>query len=287
MKKLILTFILLLSFMAHSQSRVTKCSCCNKPKAVSHKKKPTPPKKKTVIVKPVKPAVAPVRSETNIIINNNFNYVFPQKVETKTQKDTIVIIKTVDKPLTPDNPEFEIYAGVIDPKQSNSLGYMIGANIMPSLHQIGKDGKERVWLNKLLIGFEFSGYDTPTKYVDRSVAPNTASATTEVGCDCEETTLGGFSVGGLSAGSKYDFKQNVRGFSLNLGVEIYKGWYLTSGVTGYRRVLILNGGEVATTRYVYLDAGIKKFIKLGNVYLSPMFKFNNEVTSFGLGFSYD
>lgn len=281
----------MLSFMAYSQSSVTKCSCCNKPKTVSHKKKPTPPKKKTVIVKPVKPPVAPVRSETNIIINNNFNYVVPQKVETKTQKDTIVIIKTVDKPLTPDTPEFEIYAGVIDPKLSNSLGYMIGANIMPSLHQIGKDGKERVWLNKLLIGFEFSGYDTPTKYVDGSVAPNTTSVPTAVDCNCEATPIGGVTAGGLSgglsAGSKYNFKQNIRGFSLNFGVEIYKGWYLTSGVTGYKRVFILDGDKLATTRYVYLDAGIKKFIKLGNVYLSPMFKFNSEVTSFGLGFSYD
>ena len=158
---------------------------------------------------------------------------------------------------------------------------MIGANIMPNLHQIGKDGKERTWLNRYLVGFEFSGYDIPTQYVN-TPSTSTAPVTKPLDCNCDETTFGGF-----VAGSKYNFKQNVRGFSLNFGVEIYKGWYLTSGVAGYRRVLIVDGDKVATSRYVYLDAGIKKFIKLGNVYLSPMFKFNTEVTSFGLGFSYD
>lgn len=276
MKKLILILAFLLSFISYSQSNKTKtkdCECIVK----KHKKKPI--KKKTVIIPVVKPVIAPVKTEINITVNNIINSCPCPKVEVV--KDTVVIIKVIDKPVIIDTPEFEVYAGVVNSKQFNAMGYMIGANIIPNLHQIGKDGKQRQWLNRYLLGVEFSGYDTNTQYVNIPGLPNTP-ITTPVNCNCEQTPFDGF-----ETGANYNYKYTVRGFSLNLGVEIYKGWYLTSGVTGYKRVLIVDGDKVATSRYVYLDAGIKKFIKIGNVYLSPMFKFNTEVTSFGLGFSYD
>jgi hypothetical protein len=277
MKKLILILALLFSFISYSQSSKNKTKNCECIVKTTHKKKPI--KKKTVILNTVKP-VTPVKSDINITINNTIINSCPCP---EVKKDTLVIIKTIEKPVVVvrDTPEFEIYAGIVDSRQFNAIGYMIGANIIPNLHQIGKDGKQRQWLNRYLLGVEFSGYDTNTQYVN---IPGSTSVpiTKPENCNCTETTFGGF-----ETGSSYNYKYLVRGFSINLGVEVYRGWYLTSGVTGYKRTFVFNNDKVGNERYVYLDAGIKKFIKLGNVYLSPMFKFNTEVTSFGLGFSYD
>lgn len=279
MKKILILFILLFSFGSYAQA-TKKCSCCNKviSKASHHKKKVV--KKKTHVVK-LNP-VAPVHTEINIIINNTINYT-PQKMETKViAKDTV--IKVVEKPIPvklDKGPEFEVYTGVVDPKHTSGLGHMIGLNITPNLHQIGKNGLEREWLNRYLFGFEFSGYSTKEQTFETQ-GSSTGVVTTLVGCNCDETTFGDF-----KNGSKYTFKQDVLGLSLNFGVEIYKGWYLTSGVTAYRRKLILDGKSIDTVNSMFIDAGIKKFFKVGNVFLSPMFKFNEQTTSFGLGFSYD
>jgi hypothetical protein len=282
MKKLILTFILLLSFISYSQTSVSKCTCgCSKKTTVVHKKNKKPvikkPKIKPVVKPVIKPTVSPLSSAPiNITMNSYVTYVQQPEV---TKKDTV--IKLVEKPLVRDTPEFEVYVGVVDPKQSNVLGYMIGFNIIPNLHQIGKDGKEREWLNRYLFGFEFSGYNTSLQTIE-TTGSSTEVVTKPIDCDCEQSDFGGF-----ASGSKYTFKKEVRAFSLNFGVEVYKGWYIISGVTGYNSTLIVDGEKVAHFRNAYLDLGVKKFIKVGNVYLSPMFKFNNEVTSFGVGFSYD
>lgn len=49
----------------------------------------------------------------------------------------------------------------------------------------------------------------------------------------------------------------------------------------------MNNNIINTSYSTYIDGGVKKFIKVGSIYLSPMIKFNPEVTSFGIGFSYD
>lgn len=276
MKKFILIFILLVSFGSYSQTSTKKCSCCSKSTVVHHKK---PIKKKKHIVKPIVNTLPQPSIIVNNITNNTIIY---QEPETK-EVEIDTVIKVIEKPvaLKRDTPEFEVYAGVVNPKEINTLGYMVGFNILPNLHQIGKNGKEREYLNKYLFGFEFSGYKTnpqiielPTNIIEQMVTP--------VDCNCEETTFGGF-----SNGLRIGVNQEVKGLSLNFGVEIYKGWYLISGVTSYQRKLILDGKSVNTSYSTFIDAGIKKFFKVGNVYLSPTIKFNEQTSSFGLGFSYD
>lgn len=270
--------MLMVSFGSYSQ--IKKCTCCSKPtRTVHHIKKPKP--------KP-KPVAKPVAKNIEMATHITINYitapapisVAPQVV----QKDTVVkIVKVIAEPakLKPDTPEFEIYAGVVNPKHITPLGYMVGLNITPSLHQIGKDGKEREYLNKFLFGFEFSGYKTNPQTVEVA-GTTTAPVTTEICTSCEGTSLGGY-----SSGSNYSYNQDVKALSINLGVEIYKGWFFTTGVTAYKSKYFLNGNNVNTTNSVFIDAGVKKFFKVGNVFLSPMIKFNEQTSSFGLGFSYD
>ncbi len=290
--------LLMVTFGSYSQCMVKKCTCCTKPtRVVHHIKKPVKPKHKP------KPIVKPIANNVEMATNVTINYIstpLPASPVTQTvQKDTVVkIVMLIAEPakLKPDTPEFEIYAGVVNPKQINTLGYMVGLNITPSLHQIGKNGKEREYLNKFLFGFEFSGYNTTPQSVKSSgsyTAPVTQSIVTTEDCNCEDTTLGGFtsgstnSVNNLASTPDYTFKREIKGLSLNFGVEIYKGWFLISGVTAYNSKFILDDKTVNTTNSVYIDAGIKKFFKLGNVYLSPMVKFNELTSSFGVGFSYD
>ena len=270
---------MLISFGSYSQ--VKKCSCCSKPtRVVHHIKKPVKPKPK--------PFVKPVAKNTEIATHVTINYITapaPASPATQTvQKDTVVkIVKVIAEPakLKPDTPEFELYAGVVNPKYTNQLGYMVGLNITPSLHQIGKNGKEREYLNKFLFGFEFSGYKTNPQTVEVA-GTTTAPVVTSEDCHCEATNLGGF-----TSGTNYSYNQDVKALSINLGVEIYKGWFFTTGVTAYKSKYFLNGNNVNTTNSVYIDAGVKKFFKLGNVYLSPTVKFNELTSSFGVGFSYD
>ena len=275
--------MLMVTFGSYSQCIVKKCTCCSKPtRVVNHIKKPIKPKPKP------RPVVKPVANNTEIATNVTINYITapaPASPAIQTvQKDTVVkIVKVIAEPvkLKPDTPEFEIYVGVVNPKYINPLGYMVGLNITPSLHQIGKNGKEREYLNKFLFGFEFSGYNTSPQTVGVA-GTTTAPVTTEICTSCEGTTLGGF-----SSGSNYSYNQDMKGLSLNFGVEIYKGWFLISGVTAYKSKYFLNGNNVNTTNSVFIDAGIKKFFKVGNVFLSPTIKFNELTSSFGLGFSYD
>jgi hypothetical protein len=278
MKKILLMLMLMVTFGSYSQ--IKKCSCCSKPtRTIHHIKKPKP--------KP-RPVVKPVAKNTEIATHVTINYITDcAPIAPTTQavkKDTVIkIVKVISEPikLKPDTPEFEIYAGIVNPKHINPLGYMVGFNIMPNLHQIGKNGKEREYLNKFLFGFEFSGYKTNPQTVEVA-GTTTAQVVTSEDCHCEATNLGGF-----TSGTNYSYNQDVKGLSLNFGVEIYKGWFLTGGVTAYKSKYFLNGNNVNTTNSVFIDAGVKKFFKVGNVFLSPMVKFNEQTSSFGLGFSYD
>lgn len=175
-------------------------------------------------------------------------------------------------------PEFEVYSGLSIPNTNNSnIGYIVGLNVTPNLHQKDKYNinKDREYLNKLILGIEYSGYQVNETTLTIEGNKNVVDVT----CHCESTQLEQFK--GI-----YVSKQDIRALSLNFGIEIYKGWYVMSGVSSYIHRDILNNVTVSKYRETYIDGGIKKFIKVGSIYLSPMIKFNPEVTSFGIGFSY-
>jgi hypothetical protein len=179
-------------------------------------------------------------------------------------------------------PEFELYAGMAVPQPENTnLGYQIGVNLTPNLFQLDKNNpkKYREYLNKWLIGVEFSGYQTKLQSVilDKNQVPITPTEH----CNCTSTPIDGINTGGT-----YITKQDVIAVSLNLGVEIYKGWYVLSGISSYQHRNILNNETLNKYRTTYLDFGLKKYIKIGRSYWSPTFKFNSEVVSFGLGYSF-
>lgn len=180
-----------------------------------------------------------------------------------------------------NGPEFELYAGLTAPKPEHAnLGYMIGLNVTPDLFQIDKHNpkKYREYLNKWLLGIEFSGYQTrpQTTIIEPSI-----SGPVKLDCNCTVTPIDGVSTGGT-----YITKQDVIAVSLNVGVEIYKGWYVLSGVSSYQHRNILNNETLSKYRTTYIDGGIKKYIRIGRAYWSPTFKFNSEVVSFGLGYSF-
>lgn len=179
-------------------------------------------------------------------------------------------------------PEFELYAGMAVPQPENTnLGYQIGLNLTPNLFQLDKNNpkKYREYLNKWLIGIEFSGYQTKpqTLIVEGNQNPTTPTEH----CNCTSTPINGISTSGT-----YVTKQDVLGVSLNLGVELYKGWFLISGVSRYQHRNILNNETTNKYSTMYIDGGIKKYIRIGRAYWSPTFKFNSEVVSFGLGYSF-
>lgn len=176
-------------------------------------------------------------------------------------------------------PEFEVYSGLSIPNAKNSnIGYIVGLNVTPNLHQKDKYNinKEREYLNKLILGIEYSGYQINETITTIEENQNVVIMST---CNCELTQIEQFKGGYVS-------KQDIRALSLNFGIEIYKGWYVMSGVSSYIHRDIFNNVTVSKYRETYIDGGIKKFIKVGSIYLSPMIKFNPEVTSFGVGFSY-
>jgi hypothetical protein len=178
-------------------------------------------------------------------------------------------------------PEFEIYTGITNPKPENTtLGYMVGLNVTPNLFQIDKHNpkKSREYLNKFLLGIEFSGYQTKPQ---TTIIEDTQSEYTYSDCNCTTTPIDGITTVG-----KYITKQDVLAVSLNFGVELYKGWFVLSGISSYQHRNILNNETLDKYRTTYLDFGLKKYIKVGRSYWSPTIKFNSEVISFGLGYSF-
>lgn len=199
------------------------------------------------------------------------------------KKILIIIVLFITSVSFAQGPEFELYTGLITPKPANTtLGYMVGLNLTPNLFQIDKHDstKKREYLNKFLIGIGFSGYQT--KPISITIEPNTQLPTQEVDCNCTAS-----SIDGISSGGNYVSKQDVTGLGINFGVEVYKGWFVLAGVINYNHRNILNNETISTYRTTYIDAGIKKFIHIGNTYWSPMIKTNKEATSFGIGFSFD
>lgn len=262
MKKIILLLVLLVSLGSYSQNN-KKCDCVTKSKVIKHKKKP---------VKKVVPIVIPKAEccETNTTINNTY---YIQNTTNIVKKDTVAVNKPIH--VKEIGPEIEVYGGVVAPRIDNArLGYMVGANAILNLY----NPNNRTYLTKYLIGFELSGYKTNPI---TTIIISTPTPTPVPDCNCTPTPIGGFPTDG-----KYVSKQDVTALSLNFGVEVYKGWFLLGGVSSYKHKEILNNETSYTYRNTYIDAGIKKFIRVGSIFVSPTLKFNPEVTSFGVGFSY-
>jgi hypothetical protein len=280
MKKLILLLSLLITFSFYSQSKSSKnCDCCpKKTTKIVHKK---PIKKKPKVVKPI---VKDTKKDSNIIINNIINCPTVTPIEKVTIKtDTIIkIVKYVPEPviLKRDLPIYEVYGGVVKPNNISTLGYIIGFNILPNLHQIDKNGKEREYFNKLLFGIEFSGYGTDRSFT--ILPPEVNDTEVKEDCNCSYTLIPGINTPG-----DYNLKASTKGITINFGTEVYKGWFLLTGVTGLSTYLRVNGDRLGTNRTFYINGGVSKFIQYKNTFWSPSIKFNAETVSLGLGFSYN
>lgn len=171
---------------------------------------------------------------------------------------------------------YELYTGaVISEDKDMHANYMIGANF------IIKTNQNRKYLNNLLFGFEHSAFMSSPK---TTIIEGTPTGPSEIvqNCNCTSDPFPSVNPDATSLTTK----KEVRAVSLNFGVEIARRWYLITGVTNYQHIQKINNEKVGEYRTMQIDAGIKYFIKTKHWYFSPMFKFNPETMSFGLGVSY-
>lgn len=160
---------------------------------------------------------------------------------------------------------------VVSEDKDMNPGYFIGANF------IIKTNQDRKYLNNLIFGFEHSGFmSNEIKYPHNIQSEQTLNES----CNCKSDNLP------FDNTKDYTLKKMVRGVSLNFGVEVYKRWYLITGVTNYQYISLINGEKINEYRTMQIDAGIKYFIRSNKWYFIPTFKFNPETISFGLGVSY-
>lgn len=175
----------------------------------------------------------------------------------------------------------ELYTGGVEAKDKNlKFSALVGGNLYLDLFQPERQGKnQRVYANRMLIGFEHSAmisknivytFETP------------ASPEPVESCNCTSETINPHEASTQTS----IFKHKVRAVSLNAGVEIYKGWYLLSGITSYQHIITMNREEFLEYRTLYVDAGLQKIIKYNRWYFIPKIKFNPETTSFVIGVSY-
>ena len=167
---------------------------------------------------------------------------------------------------------YELYTGsVISEDKDMHANYMIGANF------IIKTNQDRKYLNNLIFGFEHSAFMSS----DLNYTHNENNEPVLVkDCNCDIDNIG------FKNDKDFILKKEVRAVSLNFGVEIARRWYLMTGVTNYQHITKMDNEKVNEYRTMYIDAGIKYFFKTKHWYFSPMFKFNPETMSFGLGVSY-
>ncbi len=169
---------------------------------------------------------------------------------------------------------YEAYTGAVIQEQSNiDTGYMLGFNFIFNMNQ----ETTRNWANKLLLGFEHSAMQGKTNFNIESLDDYQSIVE-----DCECTSE---SFENINGSYQYVSKHQIRGVSLNFGVNVTKGLYLLTGVSTYQHILTLNNSETEY-RTTYIDAGVKYFIPVNRFFIVPTFKFNPETISFGLGVSY-
>lgn len=166
----------------------------------------------------------------------------------------------------------EIYAGVtLSNSKILTNGYNVGFNHMFTLNKTYSNE-----VTKIFIGVEHSGLTgKSTNYY------NYSSQATITQCDiCDSEVID------QDSNNEYKFSQDVRGVSLNIGLEILTNLYITSGVTHYQYITKLNKRTIRDYRETLIDAGFKYFIKSGKHYLVPTFKFNAETYNISLGFTF-
>jgi hypothetical protein len=175
----------------------------------------------------------------------------------------------------------ELYTGGVEAKDNNlKFSALVGGNLYLDLFQTQRQGaQQRVYANRMLIGFEHSALISKdivfTQHINASEEPVES-------CNCTSESLDPHE----ASDQTFTFKHKVRAVSLNVGVEIYKGWYLLSGLTDYQHIITLNKEEFTEYRTIYIDAGLQKVIKYNRWFFIPKFKFNPETMTFGIGVSY-
>lgn len=172
--------------------------------------------------------------------------------------------------------DYDLNTGVaISQDKMMNAGYFIGGNF------IIKTNQNRRYLNNLILGFENSGFQSNT--IKYSATSNIADKKIiQETCNCTLEDLGNINYKNID----YKVKYQVIAVSINLGVELEKRWYFMSGITSYNHITILNGNKTSSYREMFIDVGLKYFIKSQNWYFIPTVKYNPYVISFGLGISY-
>lgn len=169
---------------------------------------------------------------------------------------------------------YELYTGMsANANEVLGNGYMGGFNFIMDMNQ--RDDRE--WANRMLFGFEHSGF-----YSGKILVSKEQNNINEVlnDCNCETTSY--------NFGSEEKvMRRFTRGVSLNFGIEVYKQFYLLTGVTNYNHITTLNRVKIGQYRTTYIDFGVKYYIKHNNWFFAPIIKFNPESTSFGLGVSWN
>jgi hypothetical protein len=258
---------------SYSQSKKFNCYC--PPKKVIHHNK-------YVVKKKVIPKV--ITKEPCVIVCP------PQKVEIKTIETKVIetrvekeiIVKYIEPPVLKTNgPILELYTGYVEAKDDAlKFSALIGANLYLDLFQAQRQGnQQRVYANRLLLGFEHSALIS-NDMIFTDLHPGTAPPVEDCNCTTESITP-------TEEGTQtFIFKHKVRAVSLNTGIEVYKGWYLLTGITNYQHILTLNTQEYSEYRTMYIDAGLQKVIQYNRWFFIPKFKFNPETMTFGIGVSY-
>ncbi len=175
----------------------------------------------------------------------------------------------------------ELYTGAVEAKDNNlKFSALVGGNLYLDLFQTQRQGaQQRVYANRMLIGFEHSALISKDIVYTQHIP---ASVDDETSCNCTSESIDKHE----ASDQTFTFKHKVRAVSLNVGVEIYKGWYLLSGLTDYQHIITLNKEEFTEYRTIYIDAGLQKVIKYNRWFFIPKVKFNPEIMTFGIGVSY-
>jgi hypothetical protein len=182
-------------------------------------------------------------------------------------------------PLLSYGQVLELYTGGIDAKNKDlKFSALIGGNLYLDLFQTQQQGKQiRTYANRILIGFEHSEMMS-SEHLTYTVSD---PKSTIESCNCSEESLE------LQDKPRVDvFKHQVRAVSLNAGVEVFKGWYLLTGITQYQHIHTLNKQKYLEYRTIYIDAGIQKVFSIKRWFFIPKIKFNPETTTFAVGVSY-
>ena len=175
----------------------------------------------------------------------------------------------------------ELYTGAVEAKNDKlKFSALVGGNLYLDLFQTQRQGaQQRVYANRMLIGFEHSALISKDVVVT-TITPEPSEPVAGCNCTTEEMP---FNSSGIETNT---FKHKVRAVSLNVGVEVYKGWYLLSGLTNYQHIFTKNSEEYSDSRTFYIDAGLQKVLKYNRWFFIPKVKFNPETTTFAIGVSY-